>query len=114
MNSYERGLLAEEYAAKIMRLKGYHIIERRFKSYVGEIDLICRKKDIVVFVEVKQRKNRQQFFEAISRTQQKRIMRAAAAYLKYRKLYNVTQRFDIFFISLPFYYRHIKNVFWES
>ena len=48
-----RGRLAEAKAAMLLRLKGYRISDRRWKSPAGEIDLIARRGSAVAFVEVK-------------------------------------------------------------
>ena len=50
----ERG---ERFAARYLRQHGYKILVRRFKTRAGEIDIVCRHKDWLVFVEVKTRKN---------------------------------------------------------
>jgi len=52
----ERG---EKFAARYLRRQGYKILVRRFKGRGGEIDLVCRHKDWLVFVEVKTRKSEQ-------------------------------------------------------
>ena len=49
--SYDRGLRVERWAGWIMRAKGFDILKRRYKAQGGEIDLICRKGDLVVFME---------------------------------------------------------------
>jgi len=49
------GRKAENYAAFYLRLKGYQILEKRFKTRQGEIDLIARKGGVLVFTEVKKR-----------------------------------------------------------
>ena len=51
-----RGRNAEAIAAWFLRLKGYHILARRVRTHAGEIDLIARHGDTLVFVEVKARR----------------------------------------------------------
>ncbi|HTA77617.1 MAG TPA: YraN family protein, partial [bacterium] len=57
ITSYLIGQKAENRAAAYLRLKGYSVLERNYRVPQGEIDLVARKGDILVFVEVKARKN---------------------------------------------------------
>lgn len=52
-NNRETGRLAEEMAGKALTEKGYEILENNFANRYGEIDIIAKDKDILVFVEVK-------------------------------------------------------------
>ncbi|MCH7772468.1 MAG: YraN family protein [Bacteroidetes bacterium] len=62
-NSYRLGLRAESVAAWFLRLKGYRVLERRYRTSVGEIDIIVRRKNTIVFVEVKaSRTNKQEIY----------------------------------------------------
>ena len=56
VRAYRHGLLAETIAALLLRLKGHRNIARRYKTPVGEIDLVALKGKRLAFVEVKQRK----------------------------------------------------------
>ena len=47
------GATGERAAAELLRKKGYEILERNFQTKFGEIDLVCRKDEVTVFVEVK-------------------------------------------------------------
>jgi putative endonuclease len=49
------GLLAEDFATKLLRQKGYRVIDRNFKSKFGEIDIVALKEDYLAFIEVKAR-----------------------------------------------------------
>ncbi|MBP5618294.1 MAG: YraN family protein, partial [Clostridia bacterium] len=55
MNIGATGERGEKLAARYLRRKGYRILERNFQTRFGEIDLIARKGDQLVFVEVKTR-----------------------------------------------------------
>ena len=55
MNRAETGRAAEDAAAELLRAKGLTIVERNFRVKVGEIDLIARDRDEIVFVEVRAR-----------------------------------------------------------
>jgi putative endonuclease len=55
MNRAETGRAAEDAAAELLRAKGLTIVERNFRAKVGEIDLVARDRDEIVFVEVRAR-----------------------------------------------------------
>jgi len=78
----KRGRLAEGLAAQWLRVKGYHILERRFRCREGEIDIIARKGEVLAFVEVKQRSRIEDAVEAVSYTSERRIMEAAQVYIE--------------------------------
>ncbi len=75
------GLRAETIAALFLQLKGYRILARRYSIAGGEIDLIARKFDSIVFVEVKTRPDVMAALTAIDPAKCRRISRAAAHWL---------------------------------
>ncbi|HEY1735758.1 MAG TPA: YraN family protein [Methylovirgula sp.] len=75
------GLRAESLAASYLRLKGYRILARRYLIGGGEIDLIARKSDSIVFVEVKSRSDLTLALTAIDAAKCRRISRAATHWL---------------------------------
>ncbi len=76
-----RGRRAERIAALWLRLKGYRILARRYRTPVGEIDLVVRRGRTLAFVEVKARARMSVALEAISARQRRRATQAARAYL---------------------------------
>ena len=70
-----RGRLAEWAAALCLRLRGYRILALRHRTPLGEIDLIARKGDLVVFVEVKARRIEGRAVDAVSaaRSEERRV-----------------------------------------
>jgi putative endonuclease len=76
-----RGRQAEWLAAWYLRLKGYRVLARRYRTPVGEIDLIVRRGRLVAFVEVKRRDNETEAAEAVTPAGQRRIARAASHWL---------------------------------
>ena len=90
-----RGRWAEALAALRLRLAGYRIVARNYRGPVGEIDLIARRGDTLIFVEVKARAADDVAAEAIAARQQARIRRAAEAFLAGRpELATFSLRFD--------------------
>jgi len=79
--AFRLGLSAETRAAALMLAKGYRIVARRWRSPVGEIDLVVRRGRVLAFVEVKARVRFDDAAEAVTPRQQRRIVAAAAAWL---------------------------------
>ena len=93
------GLGAELRAKWVLRLKGYRILETRFKTPVGEIDLIARKGRLLVFVEVKGRSTK--ITETpVTRHQMRRITNASALYMQSNEtLSSFDVRYDVILIE---------------
>ena len=75
------GLMAEGVASLMLRLKGYRILARRFRTPLGEIDLVARRGRTVAFLEVKARADFATAAEAVTIYQQRRIINAAQLFL---------------------------------
>ena len=94
--SYDRGVRAERWAGWIMRAKGFEILTRRYRAQGGEIDLVCRCNDLLVFLEVKYRTRLDDALFSITPRNQSRIIAAASAYLAERPDATITSyRFDV-------------------
>ncbi len=78
---YLSGLSAEEQAARAYERRGAEILERRHRSAAGEIDLILREGETLVFAEVKKRRTRATAAESISERQWQRLGLAASRYM---------------------------------
>ena len=97
--AWQFGRFAEALAAWYLRFRGYRVIRRGFRVPVGEIDIVARRGGLVVFVEVKARKNRAAAAIAITPGQTARIVRAAQAFLQaHPHLGNLDQRFDVILV----------------
>jgi putative endonuclease len=81
VRAYRHGLLAETIAALLLRLKGHRILARRYKTPVGEIDLVALKGKRLAFVEVKQRRRFEDAGWALPTRARRRIVRAAQYWL---------------------------------
>jgi len=79
--AFRRGLSAESRAALLLLLKGYRILARRWQSPVGEIDIVARRRRVLVFVEVKARGKLDDAAAAVTDRQRRRIAAAAEAWL---------------------------------
>jgi putative endonuclease len=78
------GQKGEGLAANFLRRKGYKIIAQNYKTSIGEIDIIARDRETLVFIEVKTRESLQygQPFEAVNRHKKRKIANVATLYLK--------------------------------
>lgn len=106
------GRSGERFAEKYLKRKKYIILERNFTTKIGEVDLIARTKDIVVFVEVKTRGSNSfgQPGEAVDHNKQNKYRLVASQYCKYKGILNVPIRFDVIEI-LDGEINHIENAF---
>jgi len=93
-----RGARGEKLACRFLRHKGYKILYRNFKGRSGgEIDIVCRDRDTLVFVEVKTR-TREDFgrpIAAVDREKQKRISRGGLNWLRMLDNPDILFRFDV-------------------
>jgi putative endonuclease len=95
-----RGHRAERHAALLLRLKGFRLLARRYRSPVGEIDIVARWARLLVAVEVKARGNLETAAYAIDKRQQKRIARATEHFLAANPFYSDHQiRFDAILVA---------------
>lgn len=101
MDTYKTGLFAEWYARMYLRLHGYKILRSRYITgrHTGraEIDIIARRKNLIVFVEVKCRPNIAAGWDAINSHQVARLRRAAETYLVSSK-WRGDARFDVMIV----------------
>ena len=91
------GAWGENQAAGYLRKQGMKILERNFRTPVGEIDIIARNKSFLVFVEVKTRRSTAYGTpqEAVGQRKQRQIIRTAHWYLQKNKCGKLQPRFDV-------------------
>ena len=107
-----RGRFAESLALVSLRLKGYRLLARRFKSGAGEVDLIMRRGEVTAFIEVKVRLSADLAVEAVTQYQSRRIAAAARVWMaRDPKAMLGICRFDIVAVSPYQWPRHIPNAF---
>jgi putative endonuclease len=119
MSSFRTGHIGEKIAREYLLSKGMALLEQNYRAPGGEIDLIMRDGDAIVFVEVKTRVYAGDFsaYEAIDRGKKARISKAALQYIKSKGLFETNCRFDaVIIIGQPPQTRieHHKNAFMFS
>ncbi|MDD2839604.1 MAG: YraN family protein [Rickettsiales bacterium] len=113
--SYYFGIFAEYLVIIILFFKGYKFIRRRYKTKLGEIDLIFTKGMNLIALEVKARKNKNiEIGEVVSYKQYQRILNATKLFLNKNKKYsNFNIRIDVALVNSIFKIEHIKNIWTE-
>ena len=95
------GKRGEDLACAELQRRGYAILERRYRTRAGEIDIVARHRGCVVFVEVKARAsdNFGAPAEAVDARKQRRIAQMAVDFLSRRRLHDQPCRFDVVAVS---------------
>jgi len=109
------GQTGEHEAAKFIRRKGMRVLARNYRGPVGEIDLIAREGDVLVFVEVKTRRAGVPA-EAVTPEKQRSLTLTALHFLRRHRALEVRSRFDVVALVWPESSRqptieHIPNAF---
>ena len=97
------GESGEAIAARALRRAGYRILAERYTCPLGEVDLVARDGDTLVFVEVKTRSSADRYppGEAVDRRKQRQVARVAEHYLAAIRAGDVPCRFDVVAITVP-------------
>ena len=110
--AFRRGLSAESRAALLLVAKAYRILERRWKTPFGEIDIVARRRGVVVFVEVKARGSVDEAVEAVTERTKRRVIGAAELWLaRHPQHAHGAVRFDVIVVTPGKMPRHIVNAF---
>src|SRR3954452_24018977 len=110
--AFRVGLSAESRAACFLIAKGFRILARRWKSPAGEIDIVARRRHLLVFVEVKARASLDEAAESVNARQQRRIAAAAGVWLAANPDDSVRDiRFDAILVAPGKLPRHIAAAF---
>ena len=110
--AYRKGLWAEGLAALLLTLKGYRVLQRRYRSPVGEIDIVAVRRRRLVFVEVKARESVEAAAHSVTVRQRRRIARAAAHWLARRPAYaGHDVSFDVVLLAPWSRPRHLSAAF---
>ena len=96
------GKEGEKIAAAYLKKNGYRIIEINFRCPIGEIDIVAKEKNDLVFVEVKTRKSIVLGYpeQAVGIRKQKKMSQLALWYMQKRKIADTNARFDVVAITL--------------
>lgn len=117
MTKLELGKKGEIEAQKYLKKLEYCILSRNFKCAYGEIDIIAKDKEELIFIEVKTRCSKKygEAREAVDKIKKKHIKKAATYYIYENGLENKFIRFDVIEVYLKdnkFHIKHIKNTLW--
>jgi putative endonuclease len=98
----ELGKMGEDLALKKIKKLGYKLIIRNYRCPLGEIDIIAKDGDCLVFLEIKTRKGRSTGYakEAVDKRKRRQISKAALTYLKENDCYEERSRFDVVAVSI--------------
>ena len=116
-SNYSLGKTGEEIALKHLKKKKYEIVQRNFRFFKGEIDIIALDKKELVFIEVKTRKSKVFGLpeEAVTKQKQQQIRRIAQGFIAKKNIQNTKCRFDVLSVLFTengkFDINHIKNAF---
>jgi putative endonuclease len=110
--AFRLGLSAESRAALLLMAKGYRILARRWKTPLGEVDIVARRRRDLVFVEVKARDTVDAAAEGVTARGKQRIIAAAELWLAHHP--DAAQsyiRFDVILVAPGKMPQHIVNAF---
>ena len=110
MSHYKRGLLAEHIAHWWLWCKGYRLLKHRYRVPVGEIDLIMKKGNTIIFVEVKYRSTLTDALHALTSHQQQRLVRSAQLYMTTPRFASHNMRFDVVCLAPWRWPLHVQQV----
>lgn len=110
--AFQTGLSAESKASAYLIAKGYRILARRFRTPYGEIDIVARRRGLLVFVEVKARASLDDAAYSVTAHQQQRIIAAAQSWLMTHPEHaDFDMRFDVVLIAPKHLPRHLMAAF---
>ncbi len=110
--AFRVGISAESRAAALLIAKGFRVLARRWKSPLGEIDIVARRRRLLVFVEVKARENLDDAAWSVTGRQRARIIGAAEAWLAAHPDPNIQDiRFDAMLVAPGRIPKHIAAAF---
>lgn len=111
-----KGEKGEEIARKYLKRRGFKIVDVNYRASGGEIDIVAREKDYLVFVEVKASQSRE-FDDPLAwipPRKQDRIVKAAIVYVKAHGLGSCAMRFDVVTVDAGGEVTHIRDAFRPS
>ena len=110
--AFQLGVSAEGRAALLLAAKGYRTLAKRWKTPVGEIDLVVKRGELIAFIEVKARAKLDDAAEAVLPRQKRRIIAAAEAWLAAHPEHaGYDMRFDAILVAPGKLPQHIVSAF---
>lgn len=114
----EIGNNSEKLVQKFLLQQGYKLLDCNFRNHLGEIDIICRKDDEIIVIEVKSRYSSKYGTpkESVNYQKQKSIINVTKSYLLYKNIHNINVRFDVIEVYMntkdnSYMINHIKDAF---
>lgn len=97
MTQRETGILGEDVAVNFLKQNGYDILEQNFYYQHGEIDIVAKESESLVFIEVKTRRTAQfgEPEESVTPKKQELLRRTAEGYVQQRNISEISCRFDV-------------------
>lgn len=98
----QTGQFGEQLACEFLKDKQYHILERNYRCKIGEIDIVARVEEYLIFCEVKTRSDTRGIHPSASVTvkKQKKLQKLGLYYIQEKKLYQFQPRFDVISVKL--------------
>jgi len=110
--AFRVGISAESRAAAWLIARGFRILARRWKSPLGEIDIVAARRQLLIFVEVKARASLDEAAEAVTPRQKRRIAQAAELWLAANQQVSFRDiRFDAILVAPGRLPRHVAAAF---
>ncbi len=107
-----RGHVSEYLAALYLLFRGYRILAFRYRTRLGEIDIVARRKTLILFVEVKARAREGDAIDAVGYDTQRRIRAAGDVWLSRRRdAHRLSCRYDIIAVIPWRFPRHFPDAF---
>jgi putative endonuclease len=102
MNRRDIGKLGEKLAQKFLKKRGYHIYETNFRCQAGEIDIVARRRDYLVFIEVRTKSNLDfgSPEESITESKKKRLISSSLHYINTHHGLPTSWRIDVVAIEI--------------
>ncbi len=101
-NDQKTGSQGENIAVSFLEKQGYTVLARNYRQRFGEIDIVAEERGVLVFIEVKTRKNERYGnpFEAVDTRKQQKLSKMAQHYISYNKMEDSDARFDVVAVRL--------------
>jgi putative endonuclease len=109
------GKKGEDIAARFLSIKGYRVIGRNVRTYVGEIDIVAEKKGAIIIVEVKTKQS-SRFgppYQSVTERKKKKLIHCGLCYLKMKGLSDAPWQIDVVSLEIRPVFWCIKRVFIE-